>query len=211
MKIGDAISMAQSAELKSTLSVKKDSRDILEFVNLGLIELHKRFPLKTGEWLIELQDNIIDYTVPADKNFMYISAAYQELKESDNGIDNRIGINDDDDPMAVNMVAWNVIQIPVTITGAYISIIYVQAPDYIEWMPDGSHLEKELELPPQLLEALLHYVGYRAHASVTAEIKTENNTWYQRFEASCNKARQLGLITRESLKSHHKFNDRGFV
>ena len=203
--------MAQSGELKSTLSVKKDGIEVLEFINLGMIELYKRFPLKTGEWLIQLQDSVIEYTVPPEKNFMYISAAYQELPEGDEGIDNRLGINDGDDPMAINMVSWNVAQIPVTVTGAYVSIIYVQAPDYIVWTADGSHLDIELELPPQLLEALLHYIGYRAHASVTAEIKTENNTWYQRFEASCNRARQLGLVTRESLKSHHKFNNRGFA
>jgi hypothetical protein len=43
-----------------------------------------------------------------------------------------------------------------------------------------------------MAEALLHYVGYRAHGSYDADIKTENNTHYMRFEASCKKLKDLG-------------------
>ena len=210
MKIGQVISMAKGGELKS-VAIKYDSNDIVEFINLAMIELYKRFPLKTSEWLIELQDNVTEYQVPDDKHFMYISSAYQELSQDDNGIDNRLGINDEDDPLAINMVSWDTVQIPVSVTGAYVSIIYVEAPPMIIWDEAGTYLEQKLDLPPQLLEALLHYVGYRAHGSITADIKTESNTYYQRFEASCNRARQLGLVTRESLKSHHKFNHRGYA
>lgn len=210
MTIGNVISMAKGGELKS-VAIQYNSNYIVEFINLAMIELYKRFPLKTSEWLIELQDGIIEYKIPDDKNFMYISSAYQELSQDDDVTDNRLGINDEDDPLSINMVSWNVVQIPVSVTGAYISIIYVEAPSIIEWDEAGTYLDKTIDLPPQLIEALLHYIGYRAHGSITANIKTESNTYYQRFEASCNRARQLGLVTRESLKSHHKFHDRGFA
>jgi len=209
MKISQVLSMVKSGEMKN-VAITATSEDIIEYLNIAMIEMYKRFPLKTKEYLIPLQDNVIEYTIP-DENFMYIAAAYQELPENDTSTDNRLGINDEDDPLAVNMVNWNVVQIPVSITGTYVSIIYVAAPDYIVYDEAGTHLNLTLELPPQLLEALLHYIGYRAHGSVTAEIKSENNTYYQRFEASCNRARTLGLITRESLKSHHKFGKRGFA
>ena len=43
----------------------------------------------------------------------------------------------------------------------------------------------EVELPYAMLEALLHYVGYRAHGSVNGNVDKENNTHYMRLEKSC--------------------------
>jgi hypothetical protein len=67
-----------------------------------------------------------------------------------------------------------------------------------------------IPLPPQYIEALFNYVGYRGHGSVTGDIKTENNTHYMRFEKSCNTIEAMGLILTEDLVSY-KFGNRGFV
>ena len=195
--------MAANGELKN-LAVKTDTDAILAYLNLGLIELYKRFPLKTNEYLVELVEGVDIYTLPSD--CMWIVAAYDEVPEDSPDVVSIVAINEEDNPMSINTVSWDKIQVPVTLNGAYISIIYAAAPDAI----DNTMLDEEIDLPPQMLEALLHYVGYRAHGSVDGNVQAENNTHYQRFEASCNRIEQRGMITSDDLNMYAR-NMKGFV
>lgn len=205
MKLQDVIDLAKSGELKQ-LSVKDDSADVIGFVNLGLIELYKRFKLRTEEYMIALQEGVTIYTMPVD--FMNIIAAYDEVPEGVDDLIVPIPVNMENDPFSINTVSYNQIQIPVTTNGAYISIIYSVKPTYLTVMD----LEEELPIPDSLVEALLHYIGYRGHGSVDGNIQSENNTHYQRFERSCLKAEQLGVvIAHDGLDMTLRFKDRGFV
>ena len=197
------IDMAANGELKN-LAVKTDTNAILAYINLGLIELYKRFPLKVNEQIIELQDGVDTYTLPND--CMWIVAAYDEVPEDSTAVVSVVPINEEDNPLSINTVSWNKIQVPLTINGAYISIIYVAAPDTIDSTMLGDHID----LPPQMLEALLHYVGYRAHGSVDGNVQAENNTHYQRFEASCARIEQRGMITSDDLDMYAR-DMKGFV
>lgn len=209
MLVKELIALATSGELKS-VAVRNDMDSVVGFINLALIELYKRFPLETDEYLIELLDETTEYVVPDD--FMYMIAAFQEIPVTSDIIDNRIPINDSHNPLSVNMVSWNKVQVPLSIDGAFISIIYASSPTLIIYDDnDATYLDGTLPLPPQLIEAMLHYMGYRAHGSITSELKAEDNTHYQRFEASCKRAQTLGLVTAESLVSHYKFGSRGFA
>ena len=66
-----------------------------------------------------------------------------------------------------------------------------------------------LPVPLQLTEALLHYIGYRAHGAMNGSIEAETNTHYQRFEASCQRAIAQGMYTSDSLEMHRDM--KGFV
>jgi len=205
MKLQDIIDLAKGGELKQ-LSLKEDNVDVIGFVNLGIIELYKRFNLRTEEYIIELQNNVTIYTMPTD--FMHIIAAYDEVPA---GVDNLIvpiPVNMENDPFSISTVSYNQVQVPVTTNGAYISIIYAVRPAYLTVLD----LDSELPIPDSLVEALLHYVGYRGHGSVDGNIQTENNTHYQRFERSCVKAEKLGVvIAHDGLDMTLRFKDRGFV
>jgi len=205
MKLQDIIDLAKGGELKQ-LSLKEDNVDVIGFVNLGIIELYKRFNLRTEEYIIELQNNVTIYTMPTD--FMHIIAAYDEVPA---GVDNLIvpiTVNMENDPFSISTVSYNQVQVPVTTNGAYISIIYAVRPAYLTVLD----LDSELPIPDSLVEALLHYVGYRGHGSVDGNIQTENNTHYQRFERSCVKAEKLGVvIAHDGLDMTLRFKDRGFV
>lgn len=194
MTIQDVIDLAVKGELKK-LAVKDDVDSIVSFINLGLIELYKRFPLDTEEVVIALGQATVPtdayqmvsntiYEMPSD--LMYIIGAYEEDGSE-------ISINKEDDPFSIMTISWNKIQVPVATVGANIGVVYVKTPTFLS----SADVAEELPLPVQLVEALLHYIGYRGHGSIDGNIQAENNTHYQRFEASINRAKMLGVVTQD--------------
>lgn len=202
MTVQQVIDLAAGGELK-TLAVKTDTNAVIGYINLGLIELYKRFTLELKEHIVELVDGQDIYTIPSD--CMYIVAAYGEVDKDSGEKVNVLPINTEDDPLSINTISWKQVQVPLATTGSYISLIYVASPAYV------LNAEETLELPPQLLEALLHYIGYRAHGSINGNVDGENNTHYQRFELSCQRVQQLGLLTADDLDMTAKLNKGGFL
>ena len=204
MTVNEVISLANGGELKG-LAVKGDQETIVGYINLGLIELYKRFPISTKEFVIALNDGTEIYTMPDD--FMYVVAAYGEVEEGSDDIVSILAINEEDNPLSINTVSWNQVQIPVPLEGSYISLIYVASPTILT----VNELTAVVPIAPQMLEALLHYIGYRGHSSVNGEIQAENSTHYTRFDASCARIETLGLVTSDDLNMNSKFSSRGFV
>lgn len=204
MKLQDVVDLANAGEL-SNLGTTEDVQTTLGYINLGMLELYKRFTLDIKEHVIELEDGVEIYTMPSD--FMWVVSAYGEVDETSVDIVNLLPLNVEDDPLSINTVSWNKLQIPLVVSGAYISVIYVASPKLVT----ESDLIEELELPPQLIEALLHYVGYRAHMSMDGNVQAENNTHYQRFEAACVRAKADGVLTADDMDMSARFSERGFV
>lgn len=215
MTIRQVIKLAQTGELNN-IAVKKDIEAIVGYINLGLIELYKRFPLKVEETIVTLEDGKDIYDLPA--NYMWVVAAYGEVPADSNMAVYLLPINEEDNPLSINTVGYNQLQIPLAIDGAYVSIIYVASPNLINYdtvldkfTDDNGDEITELELPVQMVESLLHYIGYRAHAAMDGNIQAENSTHYTRFEASCNKIEQRGMYNNDDLSMKDRVQDKGFV
>ena len=204
MLVQGVIDLAKNGEL-SNLSVKEDTQAVLGYINLGLIELYKRFVLEVKEYIIELQDNKEIYDMPAD--FMWVIAAYGEVDETSTETVNVLPVNVEDNPLSINTVSWNKIQVPLSIPGSFISIIYASSPPTLT----TNNISEPIPLPVQLVEALLHYVGYRAHMSMDGNIQAENNTHYQRFELACKRAKLDGVLTADDVDMSARLRLRGFV
>ena len=194
MTIQDVINDVAQGELKQ-LAVKDDSVAVISYINLGLIELYKRFTLKTSEIIIPLIALQTIYTMPDD---------YQSILEvlDENG--DWYSVNDEDDALSILTPSYNTIQVPNPQDGAAISVIYTALPVRI------IAATEILPLPLSLLDALYNYIGYRGHGSVNGDLKTENNSHYMRFEANCKKAKDLGVITSDDVVNT-KLVDRGFA
>jgi len=205
MTAQDVINLAVSAELKQ-LSVKEDTDVVLGFINLGILELYKRFPLEEAEAIVWLTDGKATYKLDGtdpdvdmntDKELLLISRVYSEDSKT-------IELNDEDNLVGVYTPTYNTIEVPFIIQDEYLSVIYRVTPKFLTSINDT------VPIPPQLLEALLNYIGYRGHGSVSGELKAENQSHYLRFENSCNRAIMEGLIQAEKIPSK-KFEQRGFV
>lgn len=214
MKLSTILAQAKSGEL-SNIAAKDDEEKIVQYINLGLIALYSKFPLKIDEAIIELQAgktmykldgtegtlvNVNGLPIVAD-TVMKIVAAYDEVSE--------IPLNNESDETSIHTPTYDSIQVPLTADNSYISILFRAMPDDVEYeVVDDVLVDKEVALPKQMLEALLHYIGYRAHGAMNGSVDKENNTHLQRFEASCKKLETFGLIPTDSLEMNN--HDRGF-
>ena len=204
MTIQEAIDMAKRGKLKNSNIVNNDAA-ILDTLNLGLVELYKRFPLRVDEAIITLRDGKTEYkmdgtdvdvSMPDNSQFMWIVAAYQEVTdevEVNKVLTVQIPVNEEENPLSIQTVAWNTIQIPTVNDGAYVSLIYTAAPDLLT----ASDLTVALPLPPQMLEPLMEYMCYQANSTLDAEVDTDK--YYQRFEASCSRIELRGMTTSDDL------------
>lgn len=216
MTIQQLVDLAKTGELKNS-AVKDDTTSVLGYINLGLIELYKRFQLDVKELIITmgrdgtLEDpyikiNDVTYQMPTD--FLYLVAAYDEVPRDSVARLAPIQINNENNVMGVNMISWNKVQIPAFELDAHISLIYTPSPKYCTL----DDLAEELPMPIQLVEPLLAYIGYRAFASISPNPQNDvGNVYYTRFENSCETVKQFGILTAEDMDTKIKFTARGFA
>ena len=200
----DVINFAVNAELKQ-LAVKNDIQAILGFINLGILELYKKFPLEEAEAILWLTDGKAEYRldgtdedveIDKDKELLLIFNVYDE--------DGEVVPLNTNELYGVNTPAYNVIEVPSIHQDEYLSVIYRVTPKFLTSITDT------LPLPPQLLEPLLKYIAYKGYGSVNGGLNQETQSHYVRFEDSCNKILLEGLIQPESI-DETKFEQRGFV
>ena len=204
MTLQSVIDLAKSTELKQ-LAINNDTDTLVSYINLGILELYKRFPIETKEEMVTLVEGVDVYTMPED--YMYIVAAYDEVPESSDAYVNSLPINEEDNILSVNGVSYNKVQVPLTTAGAYISIIYVAYPP----MYTEVDLTTDIALPRAMLEPLLSYIGYKAKSTLDNMPQSENNVHYQQYELSCNKIDKLGVFSRDDMGMTDRVNDRGFI
>ena len=110
MTVGQVIDLAKVSELNG-LGIAGNDAAIIGFLNLGMLELYKRFTLKYEEYIITLDENVSIYTMPAD--YMWIIAAYGDLDARSGDFVNLIPVNEEDNPASINTSSWNKIQVPI--------------------------------------------------------------------------------------------------
>jgi len=227
MTVADVIEDAKYGELSQLGVVKKlektatkadGEKQILSYINLGLIEIYKRFSMRTEETVITMVEGQSLYTIDIaniyhdpDNLDGYLNALPGELNAVLGAYDEEgeaYPLNDETDDLSVNTPSYNVIQVPNPVAGEGVFIIYNSAPDRLIWQEDLSLVT--LPIAPALLEALLHYIGYRGHGSVDGSIQAENNTHYMRFDASCKRVEALGLNTLDAILGNN-VQEKGFV
>ena len=204
MTVRQVIDLAKASELTGLPAASKDET-VLGFINLGVLELYKRFTLSVEEWIIALEDGQSYYTAPED--FMWIIAAYGEVGMDSVQEVNVLPVNEEDNPLSINTVGWNKVQVPLSVTGAYVSIIYAATPEVYS----VTDMNKPVNIPPQMIEALLAYIGWRANSTIDTGIQTEDTVWYNRFESSCSRLEVKGFINANDMVMTNRLNMRGFV
>lgn len=218
MKLSTIIEQARGGELKGLSTRDKDNSSIIHYINLGLTALYTRFNIKMDEFIVALEDGITNYPLYGNPKVtkssiggipvgldtdevMLIVTAYDESGRV-------LAINNEKDPSSIFTPSYNEVQIPNSKTGEYISCVYKVNPKFID--VDADVNSEIVDIPLPLLEPLLHYIGYRAHGSVNGEINAENNTHYMRFEASCKRVEDLGVLNSDDV-STYSVRDKGFI
>lgn len=196
MLISQVIDMARAGELSNLSDESFTDAKIISYINLGLIELYKRFQLRTAEALITMVADETNYLIDGTDINVKLEADAPEVMAILEAYDESgamLNINVENDEYGIMTPEYDLVQIPNPSDGEKIGILYLAAPTYI------TTNTQKLKLPMSLLEAILHYIGYRAHGSVDGNVQAENNTHYQRFEASVARAKMLGVVTQDDI------------
>jgi hypothetical protein len=208
MTIEDIVNLAKYSELAG-VAAKNDINAIVAFINLGMVELYTRFPIKVKEVVVALSDSTVYHEMP--KDFMYALQAFGETPKESLFTSMPLAINDEYDPLSIFFNDWNTVQIPASVTGAFVSILYVTKATSIT-KAEALDGVTEILLPDGLIDCLLSYIGYRAHMGVKSDSRSENNAHLERFERNCRKAEELGVaVPSESMVMGQRIFNRGFV
>lgn len=216
MKLTFILSQARSGELKALSPKDKTDEVVISYINLAMLSLYTRFFIKTEEAILALQDGKTLYRLdPSDPD---VRVKGEPMVEGDvitviNAFDEAgelLPINDvNNTPLGIYTASYDTVQVPYSATGAFLSLIYQQNPTMLigESICDSKGvllpeaINTSVEIPSQLLEPLLHYIGYRAHGSVEGSINDENNTHYMRYIASCTRIDKAGTMSLENMPS----------
>jgi hypothetical protein len=204
MKVSEVVDIAKYSEL-NTLAVKDNLPAIISFINLGLLELYSQFNLSTEEHLIELEDGVSVYDMPAD--FMYMTGAFEAPEEGSTYEARPLPINEEGNPFSVNTINFKQVQVPLNATGAYISILY--APKPVSFTP--ADLDEDIPLPDQLIQPLLNFIAYKGHGAIRVEGQGSSDTYYTRFRRSIDERKNQGVvIASDDLSMDTRIHTRGF-
>lgn len=204
MLVRDVIELAKTGEL-SNLSVKDNNQTVLDYLNLGVLELYKRFPLNIDEYVFQRVLTSSVYTLPS--NFMWLIEAYGPVDVDGKVEYKELPVNKENTLVGINTIGYNKVQVAPKVTTGYVSVIYQGSP-HTYTLKD---INTPIALTDQFIEPLLHYIGYRGHGAINGNIQAENSTHYNRFEKSCNKIRREGMITHNSIDMDSRIVERGFV
>lgn len=201
MRLENIINTARNGELKSLSAKDKTNDVVIDYINTAVVALYNRFVLRTvtakltpvdGKLFYSfdrLSSDVRDGTIVVDYN----KKEFNKLVNITDNLGNTYTINDDNDANTVKMPSYDSVIVPAekpayfTHYNVVISVVPVE-------IPLDADLSYSLDVPRFLLEAMLHYIGYRAHGSIDGNIQAENNTHLMRFVAACNAVEALGLV-----------------
>lgn len=223
---GELLNLSLSDTATGELSTEHYPK-IVGHINLGLIELYKRFNLLQGSinlhqyegidtyylrknnvgYLDEMDDTIYFESENFQENIVKIVAVYDEL-----GVP--VPLNETKEPTAVITLAHD------TLFFKDISIPQIMTLEYQAYYPKITMTETfnpatvKLYIPDFILEALQAYVAsrvYKPMGSNTSSADADKSTSYlQLYELACTKIDTLRLDTQMS-QERDTFSTRGFV
>lgn len=196
-----------------------DYAKVIPHVNLGLLELYKRFPIKISSSIITVDSSITEYTLHSDyavSNVASLEPVKYITDTSANPFTDTIlkiekitkneviedweeqaelPINDENACWKIFTTNYKTFVIPDTTTEDSLIVHYRNSPVILD--PHTSiPATTEILIPPSLLEPLLLYIANRIFSHMNTDQIQEGMSYYQKFEASCRKIEELSLMNR---------------
>ena len=203
----------------------EDYPKIISYINLGMVELYKRFSLKRKSLVLQLDSSLTDYPLTTDyalsndesaEPIKYIldsqavpftgDVLHIERVVNSDGKDLPINELDNDD--AVYTPAFDTLNVPEPTSNELLTVHYRAEPTPIDLQTTVIDTVN-VNIPYQLLEALLSYVAHRAYIALPTPEPTNSANAYTRFNAACFKAEELGLFNKLTTQNN-KLENNGF-
>ena len=201
---------------------------IVSHLNMGLIELYKRFPLRKNSVKVQMYDSISVYKLitefsatngsalikyildsaedPFTGKVLQIDSVTSDNKEI-NLILNDTSVTQD----VIQTLSHNSFEIINFTPDQILTVNYKESPELIS-VTNLDPSAVEIDLPDSLLEPLVYYIAARAHTNVPSieGNPSESTLYYQKFELSVRKVKEYGLIDNH-YNSNTRLDDNGWV
>lgn len=203
-----------------------DYPKVVSYINLGLTSLYKRFPLKIGDVVIRLHDEIQTYYLDPkyavmnvdsterikyihDSEFELFKGGVNKIEEVFNELGETLFLNDMTEYWSVFTPTYNSIQVPWPDKANQLTVQYRADHDNI-LLPGLDPETEEVHLPYAYLEALLNFVGARAYTAMNADQDSEGNNYATKYEQSCALITDLNLMNSDNT-TNTKLDRAGWV
>lgn len=213
MTLQEIFDQLQTGELSQLAIGELDTLDrqktVVNHINLGLTELHKRFWIKRKELLVQVQPGVTDYLLKCHfaKSNVFSSAPTKYIVDSEyaefkddlfkveqvyNELGDQLPLNDYSRHDSLYTPWYNVLRIPLTYPHQYVLVEYRANTEKIVLKEeDNDPCEIEVELPPHFLEPLVLFVGHRAFRSLNTDQKQESTDYKLLYEEACKRIEDL--------------------
>lgn len=157
----------------SQLPIKAKDNVILQAIDLGVIELYKRFNLNTNIINIETTENVNLYSI----NENNITNILQIIDKDGIELKQPKFVNDKEADYKILNYRSFILFNP---KNEVLTIIYKSSlPKQI------TSIDDIIDIPLDFINVLIDYVTYRCHITLNNDNLNEVDTHYQRFEKSC--------------------------
>ncbi len=207
MLVSDVINFAVKGEIQQLKVAQVGNTDpdrrnneatLLSYINLGILELYKKFGLAHQARTLDAVVNGATYVMPSD----YLHMIYAMDNEN-----REIPINDEfSDYSLFEPAPFTLFVVKDDATFELSTTIYIT---YVAVPPLLTDLTDTVALTYQYLEPLLMYISYKAHTPTEANDDQNNNKHYIKFLGACKEIVNKGLMTADN-QSNYKHDDRGF-
>lgn len=224
----------------SNISLRKDASGFLDeaeyekvlgHINLGLVELYKRFNLMENEIKLHADPSVETYHIQADKVATEDNISTRDYLQRPDSFDGRINIieitdvfSEDGSRMVLNNrflspaikqtspISLKIINLDVA---EVFDITYRAYPSAIVLDDDFDLNEFALYIPQTIVEALLYYVASRVYKPMGANNSTANasksESYQQQYELSCQKIEIFGFDLKNEDNDLDEFNRNGWA
>ena len=202
MRLNEILDIIKNTELKQII-VGEDDPQIFSLFNLALIDVYGRFDILQEEQLITMHSGQTRYRLVENTQRLLRVIGKWKL---DLDYPEELPINDINDQRSVFTPQPYILHVPNPIDNELLSCLISVTPPYIT----KQNIDMiDLIVPPQLLECITSYMGYRAYLSVNGDNQYEHASLYSRYQRACNDVRLRGL-THFSIMTNEKALHRGF-
>lgn len=202
---------------------------LVAHLNMGLIELHKRFLIRKRQIDLQLYSTIDTYYLK--EQFALNSGSAEPIKylldtatdlftdrvlrierieTSDTDVVGDLPLNDENDDDTLYAYAYNVLKVPTPNDIDVLTIHYRAGPTKIS-ATNLVPATTDIPIPDTMFNPLVYFIAARAHANVpTLDGHNESTMYMQKFEASVQEIINLGLHENENT-TNTRLKDNGWV
>lgn len=201
---------------------------MVSHINLGLIELYKRFHLREGEVRVHQYPGVTTYYLRSAHSGELADMCedtYLEVDDANpflddvlkvtqvyNSLGDELPLNNSTNPLSVFTPSFDVLKTPVNDPPDVLSVVYRASYPKIVITPTFNPITTKLHIPDYIIEPLLLYVASRAFkATPTPEGEVNPNTSnIHQYELACRKVEMYSLPP-DVNDTRNQFTAKGWV